>query len=64
MDEKRPLCGCGRPLRQGETRCPNCRWRMAAKWKVPLKWIARTVGIITSMMVLVFFRKGMGKSRP
>jgi hypothetical protein len=60
-DEERRLCECGRPLRQGEARCPNCRWRAAARWKVPLTWLARTAGAIASMMIVVFFTKGRAK---
>ena len=51
-----------RPLRQGEARCPNCRWRAAAGWKIPLKWFVRTAGAIASMMIVVFF-KGKFKRR-
>ena len=63
MDEKRPLCECGRPLRQGEARCPNCSWRAVAWWKVPLKWVVRTAGAIASMMMIVVFFKGKVKPR-
>jgi hypothetical protein len=45
---------CGRPLRKGERRAPNCRWRAAANWKVPLNWIARGMGALVVIIILLF----------
>lgn len=60
---ERQLCKCGRTLRQGEARCPNCRWRAAARWKVPLKRAAKVVGAVAPMAVVAVFTKGRVKPR-
>jgi len=61
VSDKDGIIVAARPFRQGEARCPNCRWRAAARWKVPLTWLVRTSGAIASMMIVVLFTKGRAK---
>jgi hypothetical protein len=61
-DGKQPLCGCGRPLREGEARCPNCSWHAAARWKIPLKTLVMSAGSVMLMVIVGIFT--MGRSKP
>ena len=43
---RQPACGCGRPLRPEEKRCPHCERIAAANWKRPIRMTAVTVGSV------------------